>query len=224
MKKLIVLPVIAVIAVAGAYYASPLFINTTVDESLPTSVISKNAAVVEKEVKQKSGESSAMMEKGSEKSDVMTTGDAGEREAMMENEVKQDHVMMEKEMKEQEITNEKESEPTISLSGNFVGAGDGIHNAEGIGKVITINDGQTDHRILRLESFRSTNGPDLYVYLSKDPRSISEGFVNLGRLKGNIGNLNYHIPDDVNLSEYGYVLIWCKQFSVLFGYAHLQNA
>lgn len=118
----------------------------------------------------------------------------------------------------------EKQEPTTTLNGNFVGAGDGIHNAEGIAKVLAVNDGQTEHRILRLENFKSTNGPDLYVYLSKDSRGISDGYIELGRLKGNIGNQNYRIPHDVNLDEYSHVLIWCKQFSVLFGYADLAVA
>ena len=130
-------------------------------------------------------------------------------------------------MTEGEVMKEKEmveSNTKIILTGNFIEAGDGIHNAEGMSKVLAVNDGKTEHRILRLENFKSTNGPDLYVYLSKDARSISDGYIELARLKGNIGNQNYHIPDDVNLGEYSYALIWCKQFSVLFGYANLATA
>ncbi len=80
------------------------------------------------------------------------------------------------------------------------------------------------HKILRLENFKATNGPDLYVYLSKDPTGIDDGIINLGRLKGNIGNQNYDIPEDASLEEYNNVLIWCKMFSVLFGSADLQTA
>lgn len=171
MNKLVALPIIAAVAAITIYYASPLFINTTVDESLPTGAMHENDVVMKK--------------------DAMT-----EKEVM-------------------------ESDTKIILTGNFIGVGDGIHNAEGMSKVLAVNDGKTEHRILRLENFKSTNGPDLYVYLSKDARSISDGYIELGRLKGNIGNQNYHIPDDVNLDEYSYALIWCKQFSVLFGYANL---
>jgi len=174
MNKLVALPIIAAIAVIAVYYASPLFINATVDEPLPTAV-----EMMEKD--------RAMMDK--------------EKTAMME-----------------------KHEPATTLNGNFVGVGDGIHNAEGIAKVLAVNDGQSEHRILRLENFKSTNGPDLYVYLSKDARDINDGYIELGRLKGNIGNQNYHIPEDVNLDEYSHVLIWCKQFSVLFGYANLTVA
>lgn len=174
MNKLVALPIIAAIAVIAIYYASPLFINATVNEPLPTvtSMMGKDQTMIDKE-------KVAIMEK---------------------------------------------QEPTTKLNGNFVGAGDGIHNAEGVAKILAVNDGQAEHRILRLENFRSTNGPDLHVYLSKDARSISYGYIELGRLKGNIGNQNYHISDDVDLDEYSHVLIWCKQFSVLFGYANLTVA
>lgn len=102
------------------------------------------------------------------------------------------------------------------LMGNFVDAGDGFHMAEGVAKVINLADGRT---FLRLENLKATNGPDLYVYLSTD-KGASD-IVNLGRLKGNIGNQNYEIPATTDLSQYNTVLIWCKAFSTLFGSAKL---
>jgi hypothetical protein len=104
------------------------------------------------------------------------------------------------------------------LSGNFRGGNDGIHNAEGIAKVVALNDGTS---VLRLENFKSTNGPDLYVYLATD-KSASD-IVNLGRLKGNIGNQNYPIPGGTDLTKYNTALVWCKAFSVLFGSARLAS-
>ena len=105
---------------------------------------------------------------------------------------------------------------TRNLEGKFIGVADGIHNANGIAKILTLTDGS---KILRLENFRSTNGPDLHVYLSTD--KTASDFKDLGRLKGNIGNQNYQIPDDTDLSKYNNVLIWCKVFSVLFGNAQV---
>jgi hypothetical protein len=102
-------------------------------------------------------------------------------------------------------------------TGAFVGVNDGIHNAEGLVKVINLTDGSS---FLRLEDFRSTNGPDLYVYLSTD--KINSDFVNLGSLKGNVGDQNYKIPEGTELSKYDPVLIWCRAFSVLFGSAELE--
>ena len=106
----------------------------------------------------------------------------------------------------------------MSYSGIFVGVGDGIHDAQGDAYTIPLEDGST---VLRLENFQSTNGPDLFVYLSTD-ENASE-FINLGELKANKRNQNYEIPDDVDLSKYNKVLIWCKSFSVLFGSAELSS-
>jgi hypothetical protein len=75
--------------------------------------------------------------------------------------------------------------------------------------------------ILRLENFKATNAPDLYVYLATD--NSTSDFVNLGRLKGNIRNQNYDIPESTDFSRYDTVLVWCKAFSVLFGSAKLEQ-
>ncbi|HYV52807.1 MAG TPA: DM13 domain-containing protein [Candidatus Eisenbacteria bacterium] len=61
------------------------------------------------------------------------------------------------------------------LSGIFTGVHDGFHNAEGIVKVVSLTDG---NKILRLENFKSTNGPNVHVYLSTDKRTTD--YVDLG--------------------------------------------
>jgi hypothetical protein len=104
------------------------------------------------------------------------------------------------------------------LTGSFVGVGDGIHDAQGVAKVIPVEGAEN---VLRLEDLVVTNGPDLYVYLSTD-KSASD-FVNLGRLKADIGNQNYEVPKGTDLTRYDTVLIWCKAFSVLFGSADLKS-
>ena len=101
------------------------------------------------------------------------------------------------------------------LSGTFVD-GDWLHKTQGTAKVITLEDGNS---VLKLEDFKATNGPDLYVYLATDDKATE--FVDLGRLQASNGNQNYEIPSDVDLSKYDKVLIWCKAFSVLFGSAEL---
>jgi len=53
--------------------------------------------------------------------------------------------------------------------------------------------------VLRLGDLVVTNGPDLYVYLSTD-KSASD-FVNLGRLKANIGNQHYQIPEGKDMNK-----------------------
>jgi hypothetical protein len=107
-------------------------------------------------------------------------------------------------------------EPQLIASGQFIGVNDGIHNAEGQANVLQLADGQ---QILRLEDFKATNGPDLYVYLATD--STAQEYVSLGELKANIGNQNYEIPEGTDLTKYDTALVWCKQFSVLFGSAEI---
>jgi len=112
-----------------------------------------------------------------------------------------------------------EEMPAASIAipmGNFIGIGDGIHDAVGEVFVIEAEDGS---KFLRFENFKASNGPDLYVYLATDETALD--YVSLGKLKGNIGNQNYLIPPGADLSNQDTVLIWCKQFSVLFGSAKL---
>jgi Electron transfer DM13 len=75
------------------------------------------------------------------------------------------------------------------------------------------------YQILRLENFKSTNGPNVHVYLSTDKRATD--YVDLGKLKANNGNQNYDIPAGTDIRKHNIVLIWCKDFSVLFGSAVL---
>lgn len=113
-----------------------------------------------------------------------------------------------------------EEMPAASLAipmGNFIGIGDGIHDAVGEVFIIEAEDGS---KFLRFENFKVSNGPDLYVYLATD--ETASDYVSLGKLKGNIGNQNYLIPPGADLSNQDTVLIWCKQFSVLFGSAKLR--
>ena len=100
------------------------------------------------------------------------------------------------------------------LSGSFVDA-DWIHRTQGTATITQ----EDEKRILNLEDFNTTNGPDLYVYLSTDGKASE--FVNLGRLQSSNGDQTYEIPENVDLSKHDKVLIWCKAFGVLFGTAHL---
>lgn len=136
---------------------------------------------------------------------------------------KEKEMVMNEFSKQNSTVNESMSETPMQkemkpLMGNFVDAGDGFHKAAGDAKVINLADGKT---FLRFENLKTTNGPDLYVYLSTG-KDVSD-IVNLGRLKGNIGNQNYEIPTGTDLAKYNTVLIWCKAFSTLFGSAKLSS-
>lgn len=75
---------------------------------------------------------------------------------------------------------------------------------------------------VRYENLKTINGPDLYVYLAND--LDAKDFVSLGKLKATEGNVNYEVPQGVDVHAYRYVMTWCKQFGVLFNYADISTA
>jgi hypothetical protein len=95
----------------------------------------------------------------------------------------------------------------------------------GEGAALVLNDG-SEQRFLRFENFSTDNGPDLRVYLANSDATADQGtfdddFVDLGELRGNIGDQNYEIPPDVDLSVYDTVVVWCVRFSTGFTAADL---
>ena len=108
-------------------------------------------------------------------------------------------------------------------SGSFVD-GDAFHQGEGTATIFQLEDGS---HVLRLEDFRVTNGPALFVLVSSHPNpggrgDISDaGYTELARLKGNVGNQNYVLPDDLSPDDVNSVIIYCKPFRVVFSVAAL---
>lgn len=201
--KIIIGVIIAIIVVPLAIYTvSPLFVSTEVNEPLPVLVSAEFQRFMNltDEGRIQAADNMSQQEKDS----IMIM-------AAKENGTVNESI-------DTEVTGQEAAISQNRLSGNFIGVNDGIHNAEGVAKVIALNDGTS---VLRLENFKATNGPDLYVYLATD-KSASD-IVNLGRLKGNIGNQNYPIPAGTDLTKYNTVLIWYKAFSVLFGSAQLAS-
>ena len=114
----------------------------------------------------------------------------------------------------------------IRAAGNFRDA-DSFHKGSGNATIYELGSGE---RILRLDEFRVTNGPDLRVLLAyaPDPESHGDlddaGYHELAKLKGNVGAQNYDIPESVPLSDVESVVIYCKPFRVVFSVATLAKA
>jgi hypothetical protein len=91
----------------------------------------------------------------------------------------------------------------------------------GRGDALLIQTGPNSY-VLRFENFSVRNGPDLFVYLSReqDGRRVEES-LNLGKLKATDGAFNYELPPSIDLSGVTSAVVWCKQFSVLFAHAQL---
>ena len=94
---------------------------------------------------------------------------------------------------------------------------------EGIGHTVsgtaTVYE-STGKKTIVLDPFSSQNGPDLKVYLSKDINAKS--YISLGKLKSTNGKQSYEIPDNPDVTDYKYIMIWCEQFTVVFGRAELK--
>jgi hypothetical protein len=105
----------------------------------------------------------------------------------------------------------------LERSGPFAGADD-FHFARGRARLLEIAPGEFT---VRLEGFAVRNGPDLFVYLSPSEAGHVKHAVVLGRLKADRGNQNYRVPDGAEVASARSVLIWCRQFGVLFATAPL---
>ena len=119
--------------------------------------------------------------------------------------------------------------PTASAASNKLASGQfhsGAHETKGTATVFQLADGK---KTLRLTDFATSNGPDVHVYLvaaddAKDNDAVTKaGFIDVGSLKGNIGDQNYDLPANADLTKYRAVTIWCQRFSVNFGTAPLMN-
>ena len=191
--------IIAVIAIVIATYTiSPLFINTTIDEPLPdtrTNISFEEFMKLSEDERATIGKNMTQ----EEKDNIMGV-------FAQENATINDEMTI------------PENQTNNVLGGNLIDAGDGFHMASGQVKVLQIPDGT---QILRFENLDVTNGPDLYVYLATD--TTAKDFISLGRLKGNMGNQNYPIPENTDFEKYNTVLIWCQAFSTLFGSSKLST-
>jgi hypothetical protein len=124
----------------------------------------------------------------------------------------------------EDITPAPPAGPVDLLAGTFISH---EHTTTGSVRVLEHPDGT---RQLAIEGLETTNGPDVHVWLSAGP--VIEGFdgwftaagyeyVDLGPIKGNLGDQLYDIPAGVDLSVFRTVDLWCVQFSVSFGAAAL---
>ncbi len=94
------------------------------------------------------------------------------------------------------------------LSGTF---SSNNHPTSGTAKIIQGADGKN---YLVMENLKSDAGPDLRVYLSSD-LTIKDAVQIIDKVPG--GNSKTLLPSTVDISKHKTVLIWCRQFSVLFG-------
>ena len=99
------------------------------------------------------------------------------------------------------------------LTGYFIPS---AHEVSGKALILDAPEG----KVLRFEDFETVNGPDLFIYLSSD--LTNDDFIDLGEIKATKGNVNYILPENIDLEKYNKVLVWCRAFRVLFSYTELK--
>jgi hypothetical protein len=90
------------------------------------------------------------------------------------------------------------------------------HHASGN---VAVKNNMEGHAQLVLTDIKVDKVPDGHVYLAKDG-DFRNG-VELGVLEQFSGTVSFDIPQEVDLSAYDSVVIWCEQFDVEIGRADL---
>lgn len=122
------------------------------------------------------------------------------------------------EMREPVVNVAPPQNATSSKMGTFVGYAHALS-----GKSLLYTDA-TNSRTLRLEEFTMTPGPDVFVFLSKSNNYSKANVISLVKLNDgyNKSSLNIAVDPSIDLSTHKFVLVYCVQFSSLFGYAELK--
>lgn len=102
----------------------------------------------------------------------------------------------------------------VSYQGDFVNA---AHSTSGVASI------DSTGTTLTLTNFKTDSGPDLNIYLASSLSTITSDFIDLGDMKGRNGTYDYEVPSSTDFDTYKYVVVWCVDFDVNFGYAELEK-
>jgi hypothetical protein len=119
---------------------------------------------------------------------------------------------------------EPEQATPVQTNENVVASGELVsfaHNTSGSVKVKLL---QEARRVLILDDFTMNAGPDVYVMLSKSSNYSQATALPLVTLRATYDKsaVQVELKDEVNLSEYNYVIIYCYQYHSLFAFAELR--
>ena len=213
----VVIAVAAAVVVAGGWYLiSPLFLNRMVNEAFPIQVPSPAEM----------GRMSAaeLDEMDRRIKDALPSPEAlAELPEPARERIRQQVQRFMAAMPERAVA-EPMPGPELLASGEFQDA-DRFHKGSGLALLYRI---PGMGNVLRFERFSATNGPDLHVLLAAaasptSRRDLGE-YLDLGSLKGNVGDQNYAIPEEVDPANYGSVVIYCLPFQVVFATATLTHS
>ena len=103
----------------------------------------------------------------------------------------------------------------VIRKGNFSGSG-----SAGMPKL------KIENNVLKLQTTTdftvSSSAPDLRIYLGNNNNNVN-GAVEIATLTQRSGAQSWNVAAPVTITQYKYVIIWCKQFSGTYGVADLGN-
>ena len=114
------------------------------------------------------------------------------------------------------------AEETFISYGPFKGARDGIWG-DGTATILKLDDGS--YRLDLSDNFSVRPGPDLEVVLVKtdnvtSAKDIMENdYISISQLEKSDGAQSYKLPTGLDPNEYGSVVIYCEEYTVLFSSA-----
>jgi Electron transfer DM13 len=225
MKNRPLLIVAAIVAVAGLvavawYLFSPLLFDNPVDEAFPFEM-PDSATLTGMSAGEMEALEAEFLAAVPGEADLADLSDQERQAVAAKVDAAAAAIMSDKAMADEMPAAETAAEWLVAAQGQFAGADD-FHQGAGVATILQ----QGESQVLRFEDFSVTNGPELHVYLTRQPApassaDVGDDFVDLGPLKGNQGNQNYDIPPAVDVSQYQGVVIYCVPFHVVFASASL---
>lgn len=119
--------------------------------------------------------------------------------------------------------------PALFAKGTFRD-GDPVHRGSGAFHIRSVDVLASDHAfILALREMQITPGPNLFVYLVAEPdplfpEDVQAKFHSLGKLKSLTGDQDYGISKDIELDDWGSVVVWCDTFKTAFAVGTMERA
>lgn len=97
----------------------------------------------------------------------------------------------------------------------------GVSPKTGSGTVTLVNNVDGTYTVRLADNFTVQEGPDLYLGFANDGQVAQEAlFTTLNSFSG---AQEYVVPSDIDVNQYGQIIVYCKEFSAVFSVADLEN-
>lgn len=82
-------------------------------------------------------------------------------------------------------------------------------------------------RVMRIEDFTASRAPDVHLVFTRNPdptdeRGVGVDYIDLGELKGNVGNQTYPVPQGVDFNVYPILALYSVKYDVVISTATLR--